>query len=240
MIMRSKDRVDASGQKRALGFAFIEFINHKDALTALRSTNNNPEVFGPNRRPIVEFSIENSLALKAREQRLQRSKHKPNQPAEGQEKMLTNKERRQEKGIRRREKRQARKEKRKSGTEENKDNSISSQKNNTDGKKQQFPQAKTAPKKSYTAQNTRPNKNKFIQKNQPKTFDNKKGKQAKLGNRKAPEDQVNSDVNVNKRGNKRKANDLKEEKAFNSIVEKYKTKLFGDASSTAKRARWFE
>ncbi len=29
------------------------------AIAALRQLNNNPKIFGPNRRPIVEFSVEN-------------------------------------------------------------------------------------------------------------------------------------------------------------------------------------
>ena len=62
-VMRNKDRVDKTGRNRSLGFGFIEFETHEDALATLRATNNNPEVFGEQRRPIVEFAVENQLAL---------------------------------------------------------------------------------------------------------------------------------------------------------------------------------
>ena len=62
--MRSQDRKDKDGAYRSLGFGFIEVDNHEHALKLLRATNNNPEIFGEKRRPIVEFSVENTKALK--------------------------------------------------------------------------------------------------------------------------------------------------------------------------------
>ena len=38
---------------------FVEFAEHDHAVAALRQLNNNPKPFGPARRPIVEFSVEN-------------------------------------------------------------------------------------------------------------------------------------------------------------------------------------
>jgi nucleolar protein 4 len=39
---------------------FVEFDNHEHALVALRQLNNNPgTAWGRERRPIVEFAIEN-------------------------------------------------------------------------------------------------------------------------------------------------------------------------------------
>uniref|UniRef100_A0A915D6W7 RRM domain-containing protein n=1 Tax=Ditylenchus dipsaci TaxID=166011 RepID=A0A915D6W7_9BILA len=46
-----------------------EFSNHTDALVALRFLNNNAEIFTDDKRPIVEFSIENLQALKIKEMR---------------------------------------------------------------------------------------------------------------------------------------------------------------------------
>lgn len=63
-IARNKERKDTSGQSRSLGYGFIELNTHEGALKLLRATNNNPDIFGPERRPIVEFSVENSKALK--------------------------------------------------------------------------------------------------------------------------------------------------------------------------------
>lgn len=60
-IVRAKDRVDANGVGRSTGFGFVEFEHHPHALIALRQLNNNPDVYGPARRPIIEFAVENTL-----------------------------------------------------------------------------------------------------------------------------------------------------------------------------------
>lgn len=65
LIMRSKDRKDTAGRQRSLGFGFVEFRNHKDALATLRATNNNPGIFSADRRPIVEFAVEKTKTNKA-------------------------------------------------------------------------------------------------------------------------------------------------------------------------------
>lgn len=113
LIIRSKDRLDSSGRGRSMGFGFVEFANHKDALAALRATNNNPAIFGADRRPIVEFALENSLVLKTKQRRSEKAQQRQHQGVEehardGQPK--TNKERRLEKNQKRREKRQRKRE----------------------------------------------------------------------------------------------------------------------------------
>lgn len=54
----------SSGKSR--GAAFVEFTEHQHALVALRVLNNNPETFGSEHRPIIQFAIENSQKLKLR------------------------------------------------------------------------------------------------------------------------------------------------------------------------------
>ncbi|MED6155897.1 hypothetical protein PIB30_009673 [Stylosanthes scabra] len=53
------------------GVAFVEFSEHQHALVALRVLNNNPETFGPEHRPIVEFALDNVQTLKLRKSREQ-------------------------------------------------------------------------------------------------------------------------------------------------------------------------
>jgi len=60
-----------------MGYGFIQFQKHESALKALRSVNNNPNIFGPNKRPIVDFSIENSNIIKAREKKFKDYKEAP-------------------------------------------------------------------------------------------------------------------------------------------------------------------
>ena len=52
---------DNTGTSR--GFGFAEFAAHPLALHALRALNNNPEIFGPVRRPVVSFAVEDANAM---------------------------------------------------------------------------------------------------------------------------------------------------------------------------------
>ncbi|KAM9352380.1 RNA-binding protein 28 [Symphorus nematophorus] len=70
------DKKPAKGQVmgQSLGYGFVEFRGHEHALAALRHLNNNPNIFGPNKRPIVEFSLEDSRKLKIKEMRKEKNK----------------------------------------------------------------------------------------------------------------------------------------------------------------------
>ncbi|CAF1209655.1 unnamed protein product [Rotaria magnacalcarata] len=62
--------------KKSLGFGFVSLARHEIALRIIELLNNNKLVFGPNRRPIVQFSIENRRALQLKEERIERIKAK--------------------------------------------------------------------------------------------------------------------------------------------------------------------
>uniref|UniRef100_A0A3Q0T752 RNA binding motif protein 28 n=1 Tax=Amphilophus citrinellus TaxID=61819 RepID=A0A3Q0T752_AMPCI len=59
---------------QSLGYGFVQFQDHEHALSTLRYLNNNPYIFGSQKRPIVEFSLEDSRKLKMKEMRKQKSK----------------------------------------------------------------------------------------------------------------------------------------------------------------------
>ncbi|XP_032160989.1 RNA-binding protein 28 [Mustela erminea] len=75
-VMRDLKGALGKVKGQSLGYAFAEFQDHEHALTALRHINNNPEIFGPLKRPIVEFSLEDRRKLKIKELRIQRSLQK--------------------------------------------------------------------------------------------------------------------------------------------------------------------
>ncbi|XP_023400366.1 RNA-binding protein 28 isoform X2 [Loxodonta africana] len=75
-VMRDLKGAHGKVKGQSLGYAFAEFQAHEHALTALRHINNNPDVFGPQKRPIVEFSLEDRRKLKMKELRIQRSLQK--------------------------------------------------------------------------------------------------------------------------------------------------------------------
>ncbi|XP_068132031.1 RNA-binding protein 28 [Hyperolius riggenbachi] len=72
-VMRDLKGLGGNQKGQSLGYAFVEFADHDHALAALRQVNNNPEIFGPKKRPIVEFSLEDLNKLKLKERRAQRS-----------------------------------------------------------------------------------------------------------------------------------------------------------------------
>ncbi|XP_021573187.1 RNA-binding protein 28 isoform X2 [Carlito syrichta] len=83
-VMRDLKGVHGNVKGQSLGYAFAEFQEHEHALRALRHINNNPEIFGPQKRPIVEFSLEDRRKLKMKELRIQRSLQKVrSKPATG-------------------------------------------------------------------------------------------------------------------------------------------------------------
>uniref|UniRef100_A0A0X3PLH5 RNA-binding protein 28 n=1 Tax=Schistocephalus solidus TaxID=70667 RepID=A0A0X3PLH5_SCHSO len=59
---------------KSLGYAFVAFDEHKDALKVLQVLNNNNAILGGSRRPIVEFSLENSRALEKKRRRAEKSR----------------------------------------------------------------------------------------------------------------------------------------------------------------------
>ncbi|KAK3867116.1 hypothetical protein Pcinc_027400 [Petrolisthes cinctipes] len=73
-IMKNLMDLDESGQAKSRGWGFVSFTEHDHALHALRSVNNNPEIFDKNQRPVVEFSMENLVMVRARERRMEKSR----------------------------------------------------------------------------------------------------------------------------------------------------------------------
>lgn len=72
-VMRDLKGVGGNHKGQSLGYAFVEFVEHEHALAALRKVNNNPDLFGPNKRPIVEFSLEDLNKLEIKRRRAERS-----------------------------------------------------------------------------------------------------------------------------------------------------------------------
>nr|CDS33613.1 RNA binding protein 28 [Hymenolepis microstoma] len=68
-----RDLKSGAVNPKSLGFAFVAFEEHKDALKTLQVINNNEKILGGSRKPIVEFSLENSRALEKRRRRQEKS-----------------------------------------------------------------------------------------------------------------------------------------------------------------------
>jgi len=83
-VLRDPTKKDSKGNPQGKGIAFAEFSDPEHALCALRQLNNNPAPFGKDRRPIVEFAVENAQTMKKREQRETGRKDKRTQEAQEQ------------------------------------------------------------------------------------------------------------------------------------------------------------
>ncbi|KAI4825142.1 hypothetical protein KUCAC02_020840 [Chaenocephalus aceratus] len=93
-VMYDKKPEKGQSNGQSLGYGFVQFQEHEHALSTLRYLNNNPDLFGSHKRPIVEFSLEDTRKLKLKEIRQQRNKEflqnrlqkgggKPQAPADG-------------------------------------------------------------------------------------------------------------------------------------------------------------
>jgi nucleolar protein 4 len=221
--MRNTDRLDSSGVGRSKGFGFAEFISHQDALDVLRATNNNPEVFGPDRRPIVEFAIENSLILQRLEQRKTKNLQKVKTREPSNEVKITENKRKREQNRNRRTKRL------KKGEDENGDNATETVHSNANS-------SNKLPQKLKDLQVERGLKTK--QNKQPRK--NKESKSSGVKSVNTNNNPIMVSAQTNSRGRKMKTKADKEEEKFNEIVEKYKSKLFGENTKQLKASRWFD
>ncbi|KAG8191638.1 hypothetical protein JTE90_012354 [Oedothorax gibbosus] len=73
-VMKEFKKIDDSGAPLSKGYGFASFSKHEDALKVLNELNNNPSVFTALKRPIVEFSVENKVALLSQERRKEKMK----------------------------------------------------------------------------------------------------------------------------------------------------------------------
>ncbi|KAM6937699.1 RNA-binding protein 28 [Xenentodon cancila] len=73
-VMYDKKPEKGQVMGQSLGYGFVQFQDHEQALACLRYLNNNPNIFSPQKRPIVEFSLEDSRKLKIKEMRRQKNK----------------------------------------------------------------------------------------------------------------------------------------------------------------------
>ncbi|KAG5130791.1 hypothetical protein JHK84_037188 [Glycine max] len=76
-FLKNEKKGNVAQERYSRGVAFVEFSEHQHALVALRVLNNNPETFGPEHRPIVEFALDNVQTLKLRKAKLQSQQQAP-------------------------------------------------------------------------------------------------------------------------------------------------------------------
>ncbi|CAA7399263.1 unnamed protein product [Spirodela intermedia] len=76
-LLKDAKKGKINAKSHARGVAFVEFKEHEHALVALRVLNNNPETFGPDHRPIVEFALDDIRKLRLRKRLQDMRSEKP-------------------------------------------------------------------------------------------------------------------------------------------------------------------
>ncbi|XP_059113444.1 RNA-binding protein 28 [Peromyscus eremicus] len=235
-VMRDLKAAHGKMKGQSLGYAFAEFQKHEHALRALRHINNNPEIFGSQKRPIVEFSLEDRRKLKVKELRIQRSLQKmASQP-------VTSKPQKEQK--------KPGKEKQQQAVSPTQDQSQASAEQNgkarptswtgfqtkAEVEQVELPDGKKR-RKVLALPSHRGPKIRLRDKGKVKSIPPKKPK-PQTGQRKQKKQQLPSSLQAPKK----KAKENKAEAHFNRLVEQYKQKLLGPSkgSPLLKRSKWFD
>ncbi|XP_041531473.1 RNA-binding protein 28 [Microtus oregoni] len=236
-VMRDLKPVHGKMKGQSLGYAFAEFQKHEHALRALRHINNNPEIFGSQKRPIVEFSLEDRRKLKVKELRIQRSLQKmesklnvTSKPQKGQKELGKDK---QQKAVSpTQDQSQASGEQKGNG----RPTSWTGFQTKAEVEQVELPDGKKR-RKVLALPSHRGPKIRLRDKGKVKSLPPKKPK-PQTGHRKQKKQQLLSSLQVLKK----KAKESKAESHFNQLLEQYKQKLLGPSKGAPlmKRSKWFD
>ncbi|KAI5274072.1 Rna-Binding Protein 28 [Manis pentadactyla] len=235
-VMRDLKGVHGKVKGQSLGYAFAEFQEHEHALTALRHINNSPEIFGPQKRPIVEFSLEDRRKLKIKELRIQRSlqkvKSKPSasEPQQKQPELGKDHQRKTSQNHTKAQSKASLEQKGKAGCI-----SWTGFQTKAEVEQVELPDGKKR-RKVLVLPSHRGPKIRLRDKGKVKSLPPKKPK-AQLNQWKQEEEKPPS-----KQVSRKKAKGNKTEIRFNQLVEQYKQKLLGPSKGAplVKRSKWFD
>ncbi|XP_055464081.1 RNA-binding protein 28 isoform X1 [Psammomys obesus] len=236
-VMRDLKAVNGKMKGQSLGYAFAEFQKHEHALRALRHINNNPEIFGPQKRPIVEFSLEDRRKLRVKELRMQRSLQKmgskpgTSKPQKKQEELGKEQQRAAQSATQEQSKA--------SGEQKGKAGPTSWAGFQTKAEVEhvELPDGKKR-RKVLALPSHRGPKIRLRDKGKVKSLPSKKPK-VQTGQRKQRQQQR---LASSLQAPKKKAKENKAEAHFNRLVEQYKQKLLGPSKGAPlmKRSKWFD
>ncbi|XP_069852801.1 RNA-binding protein 28 isoform X2 [Dipodomys merriami] len=235
-VMRDLKGTQGKVKGQSLGYAFAEFQEHEHALRALRHINNNPEIFGPQKRPIVEFSLEDRRKLKMKELRIQRGlqkmKSKPsnNKPQKKQKESGKDKQQEAAQNLPLEQNKAPQEQTRKEAS-----TSWAGFQTKAEVEQVELPDGKKR-RKVLVLPSHRGPKIRLRDKGKVKSLPPKKPK-PQVNKRKQEKQQLSS-MQVSRK----KAKGNKAETHFNQLVEQYKQKLLGPSKGAplAKRSKWFD
>ena len=231
-IMRDLKSAGKKGEAPSKGYGFITFTEHESALNALRKLNNNPDVFKKDQRPIVEFSIENRKALLARQKRLEKSIEKnPLAPKskKGKPSVLPAHKKPSEKEV-----------------IENGESYMGSTNNpkvkglpSHDGPKIRHNRPNTISRKDLR-KHEQERKNPKLRRKRQRQQENVQTQQVEGGPSEAKKPKKANTSKKQKLKRKEEIKDLKDDKKFNEMVNKYKQKLSDHSAVKNVKSKWFQ
>uniref|UniRef100_A0A4W2CXC2 RNA binding motif protein 28 n=1 Tax=Bos indicus x Bos taurus TaxID=30522 RepID=A0A4W2CXC2_BOBOX len=235
-VMRDLKGAYGKIKGQSLGYAFAEFQEHEHALVALRHINNNPEIFGPQKRPIVEFSLEDRRKLKVKELRIQRSQQKvKSKPGTGEPQQVPPEpgKKQQQKAAQNHMQEQSQASVRQKGTADSV--SWAGFQTKAEVEHVELPDGKKR-RKVLALPSHRGPKIRLRDKGKMKPLPPKKPK-PQTNHQKQEKQKLSS-----KQVPRKKAKGNKTEVRFNQLVEQYKQKLLGLSKGVplAKRSKWFD
>ncbi|ELR57852.1 RNA-binding protein 28 [Bos mutus] len=235
-VMRDLKGAYGKIKGQSLGYAFAEFQEHEHALAALRHINNNPEIFGPQKRPIVEFSLEDRRKLKVKELRIQRSQQKvKSKPGTGEPQQVPPEpgKKQQQKAAQNHMKEQSQASVQQKGTADSV--SWAGFQTKAEVEHVELPDGKKR-RKVLALPSHRGPKIRLRDKGKMKPLPPKKPK-PQTNHQKQEKQKLSS-----KQVPRKKAKGNKTEVRFNQLVEQYKQKLLGLSKGVplAKRSKWFD
>ena len=227
-IMRDVKQANSAGIGKSRGYGFVQFAKPEVALAALRATNNNPNIFSAAKRPIVDFSIENSGILTARAKKGPFNTNEKSRPTKKsfnsrwQEKRIQ----RKESGVPKPKKPKANPETAVSSTKENEPNQkkVNKKKKKESKQDSKVDDQSKVPDQKNAAQKL-PEPSAVIE----STSESQKGpKRGKKGKSERP----------NKK--QKRVKEQGEEAAFQKLVQNYKGKLEPEFDQTRNFKKWYD
>ncbi|CAH1251114.1 RBM19 [Branchiostoma lanceolatum] len=254
-VMRDLKNVNSQGVGKSRGYGFVSFSQHDHALRALRETNNNPNLFPDGRRLIVEFSLENKLALKKQEMRLTKAKaarqsatqnNRKQHPETNGSKQPTNKppqhstENNSPQTLSRKQKRKQRQQQRREKIQQEKLDGLDGKFDTSNQQSGVKAVRGTKGLPSHLGPKIRQrDRGKVVQ----KTLKKPKPKNALTKTKQEPLQQMKGGKGQPPAQPSRRSNkpERKEEAKFDLLVHRYKQKLFGkDSGKQMKKSKWFD
>jgi nucleolar protein 4 len=250
-IIRETDRIDPVTKKaKSKGYGFVEFTSHADAIACLRYMNGNTDLFAKiveeefkdvkvndnGKKLIVEFSVENRLVLKKRDQRNKGASEALGEKSGSEKRKRTDDDKRLQKKVKSEKESEIKDDEKKDKKDKltfGEKRALRRTKENENYKKEKEKKKETSQKESKESK-------------EPKDFKESKSSNPKTAIRSAIAQKTRNEQSIQKsereRPSKREVKRVKnnqEEDRFQDLVKGFKKKLLAPEVSAKAKSKWY-